>query len=268
MEYLKKAFQFISDSEVPLYQQLYDYFKRQILTGNLKEGEQIPPETGICDAFKVSRSTVRKAMDMLAEEGLVKRHRGRGSLVMNERMRRPLNYLYNFTENMQDLGAMPSSIVLEAKVLEEAPRKVQEKLGVLDRAASFFFLHRIRCANGEPVLREQTYIPYYLCPQIEQYDFSTTSLYHILSTRYLLNLHHATETLEAVFMEEEDKKLLKCREEMPGFKIRRISFLDTGMPYEYTTSITRSDRCTFQMELYKKPAANAAPVEVSRSVVI
>ncbi len=268
IEYFRKTFQLALDSDKPLYQQLYDYFKRLIMAGILKEGDQMLPEITICSELQVSRSTVRKAMDMLMEEGLIMRYRGRGSHVMNPRMKRPINYLYNFTENMQKLGAVPSSVVLEAKVLERAPQKVQEELEILDSRTAFFLLHRIRCANGEPMLNEKTYIPYDLCPGIEQNDFSASSLYDVLSNQYMLNLHRATETLEAVIIDEENRKLLKCTGQEAGFKIKRISFLDTGLPYEYTTSMTRADKCILQMELYRKPPANAAPVEVNRSVVI
>lgn len=58
----------------------------------------------------------------------------------------------------------------------------------------------------EPILLENTYIPYYLCTGIEQYNFSTASLYHTLTERYSLNLYHTNETIEAISVEKGIKK--------------------------------------------------------------
>lgn len=263
---LKQDFKFHFDSTKPLYRQLYEYLERCIVSGILKEGDQMIPETHICEAFKVSRSTVRKTMDMLLEEGLIMRRRGKGSFVAAQRMKRSINYLYNFTENIQNIGSVPSSIVLEAKVLNDAPKEVLEKLH-LQKHDKVFYLNRIRCANEIPLLNEKTYIPYALCPLIEQYDFTSKSLYDVLSNQYKLNLYHATESIEAVVMSVKEKQLLQCKDNIPGFKIKRISHMDDGRVFEYTTSLTRADRCIFEMELYKK-ATQFSPVEIKRSVLL
>ncbi len=84
------------DSTKPLYQQLYDYFKRIILTGILKEGDQMLPEIVICDTLHVSRSTVRKTMDMLIEDGLLIRRRGKGSHVTNPKLKKKYQLFIQF----------------------------------------------------------------------------------------------------------------------------------------------------------------------------
>lgn len=269
MDYFRSTFRLISGSEKPLYQQLYDYFKRLILTGILKEGDQMLPEIAICEELHLSRSTVRKAMDMLIEDGLIERQRGKGTHVMSRQLKRQMNYLYNFTENIQSIGAEPSSIVLEAKVLEAdmVPETVRANLGTVSSEGRIFMLRRIRCADQEPMLIEDTYVLYLLCPGIEQIDFSSNSLYEKLKNQYFLHIHHAMETIEAIIIGKEDQKILKCEKTTAGFRIQRVSYLDTGLPFEYTSSVTRSDKCVFQMELYNK-GASAVPVEVSRTAVL
>ena len=146
MEYFRSTFRLVTGSEKALYQQLYDYFKRLIMTGILKEGDQMISEITICDELKVSRSTVRKAMDLLMEDGLIVRQRGRGTHVLSPQMKRPVNYLYNFTENIRQIGAKPSSQVLESNVIpgEEVPEKIREELKLNDNNNKVFRLHRIR----------------------------------------------------------------------------------------------------------------------------
>ena len=57
-------------------------------------------------------------MDRLVDEGLLVRYRGRGSFIADPKMKRNINYLYNFTENMRELGAVPASVVIKSEVVE------------------------------------------------------------------------------------------------------------------------------------------------------
>ena len=86
----------------PLYEQLVSYFRFMIRNGKLKPGDQILAETDICQALNISRTTVRQAMDQLVTEGLIVRYKRKGSFIADTKMKRPINHLYNFTENMRE----------------------------------------------------------------------------------------------------------------------------------------------------------------------
>ena len=194
LDYFKKTFKLDSTSSEPMYKQISNYLKRMIQMGILKEGDQMIPEVTICNELNVSRSTVRLAMAELLDEGLLVR-----------------------------------SVVLNAEVLSKIPEEVREKLQLPKEQRKVFYLHRIRCGNNEPMLVEHTYIPYYLCNGIESYDFSSISLYYILDSLYGLEPYHATETIEAVNMTEDERKILRCQENIPAFRIKRISHTETGL---------------------------------------
>jgi GntR family transcriptional regulator len=190
-------------------------------------------------------------MNRLVEEGLLIRYRGKGSFIADQKLRRNINYMYSFTENIRASGAIPSSIVLE-KTVKPANQIVREKLQLSQDNDRVFFLSRLRCVDNEPVVFEKVYIPYYLCEGIEQIDFSYTSLYQILSNRYSMSLSRAVETIGAIILNRDAEKKLNCkRRRMPGFSIQRISYLESGYIFEYTTSITRADKCIFRLDLSK-----------------
>lgn len=265
INYFKETFQFQLGSSKPLYEQLDSYIRIQIKAGILKPGEQMITENQLCEILNVSRNTVRQSLNRLVDDGLLVRYRGKGSFIADEKIKRPINYLYNFTENMLSLGSTPSSVVLSHEVME-ADEKIKEKLQLPQGQVKVYNLVRLRCADGVPILYERTYIPYYLCPGIENINFETVSLYHILDERYKLNLYHATETIEAVLINQTEANLLQCKAKSAGYKINRISYLDSGFTFEFTTSITRADKCVFQMELYKNPSNNKLPVNIQRHV--
>ena len=267
VEHFKESFRFIPESNIPLYAQLATYIKMQIQASVFQPGDKMITENDLCDILKVSRTTVRLSMNRLVDEGLLIRYRGKGSFIASPKLRRNINYLYNFTENIRDSGAIPSSIVLKTEICH-ADQIISEKLRLPGNNNYVFFLSRLRCADKIPIIYENTYIPYYLCKGIETFDFSTTSLYHTLNSQYSLKLFHALETIEAVIINGDYKKKLNCKGAMPGYKIQRISYLESGYILEYTTSITRADKCIFRLDLYKNANSSRNSIDFERQLQI
>lgn len=251
------------ESDVPLYFQLVTLIKRQINSGMLKPGDMIPSESQLCSTYNLSRSTVRQALNQLVEEGLLIRRRGKGSFVAKQKLNRNLNHLYSFTEDMLAAGLTPRSEVLENTVME-ATEDIINFLELPKDNIKVFKLTRLRLANEEPLLIETTYIPLFLCPNLVSEDFTSGSLYNILRAKYNLNLHRAIETYEAIKLNKETCKLLKCKYPSTAFNIQRIGYLDTGTAFELTNSITPSDKCVFKVELF----ANKNRVNFTRQINI
>ncbi|WP_343250811.1 GntR family transcriptional regulator [Diplocloster hominis] len=266
-EYFRTTFHFSQSSERALYIQLAAYIRIQIQAGVLKPGDQMLPEMKLCEILNVSRTTVRQCMRRLTEDGLVRRYRGKGSYIADQKMRRNINYLYNFTEDMRRLGAEPASVVLSCEVVEGS-EFIKEQLKLPREQSEVFHLKRLRCADQEPILLENTYIPYYLAKGVEKFDFEKNSLYYTLSEYYSLQLEHATEMIEAIVINDRDAEMLNCKTKMAGYKIQRISYLDSGYIYEYTVSVTRADKCIFELELYKDAQSNHRPVDIRRNVSV
>jgi len=69
---------------IPLYQQIYNYFYERIKTGVLKKNDQIPTEKELMEMFLVSRITAKNAINKLQEDGYVTRIPGKGTFVNAE----------------------------------------------------------------------------------------------------------------------------------------------------------------------------------------
>lgn len=247
------------ESTTPLYYQLFTQIKYEIQRGVLKPGDLLPSESQLCSKYNLSRSTVRQALNQLVEDNLIVRQRGKGSYVAKNKINRNLYHLYNFTEDITELGLSPRSEVLE-NAIEDASDEIIENLHLPEGKTKVFKLVRLRLANNEPLLLEFTHIPLYLCPDIVNENFSNTSLYNFLKTRHNLNLYKATETYEAVELNKKIAELLNCMVSTCAFKIKRIAYLDSGVPFEMTTSYQKGSACKFKVELY----ANQNKVNFSR----
>lgn len=253
-QFFQDTFQFIPGGRIPLYEQLASYFRIQIQAQNLVPGDKLIPEEDLCEMLRISRTTVRQAVNLLVEEGLVYRHRGKGTFVAEQKLRRTFNHLYSFSEDVRNLGRTPKSIVIAGRVEELQDSRILELLNMPCGQKQVFHLERVRCADDVPLLVEDTYIPLFLCPGIQSNDFGSKSLYETLQKEYSLSPWHAKEVLEAINIPQKEAGLLHCRVGQPGYKIHRISNLDNGVVFEFTSSVTRADRCVFEFDMFSGDA--------------
>ncbi|PJG82481.1 GntR family transcriptional regulator [Caviibacterium pharyngocola] len=244
-DHFKQHFVLNLQSELPIYRQIENYVTAQVRLGTFQENDKMISENELCDLLNISRTTVRQAMDALYKKGIVQKIRGKGTFIASEKIQRNINQVYNFSESMTALGHQPSSIVLSSEIIT-ADEELAEILKLPEFNRKVFKLERIRKADDMPMIWETSYIPYYLCPSIETVDFEHRSLYNVLEKIFQLEVKTANETIEAIVLTEEMTRLLECPQ-MAGFFIHRTAYLDEHTVLEYTHSITRADKCTFQL---------------------
>ena len=108
MEKLKKG------SSVPLYKQLFEVIEQQISDGELKEGQQLMTEAELSAEYGVSRITVRKALELLVEDGILVKRQGVGAFVAERKMHRRVEGIMGFTQNCAAEGKKAGAVLLAA----------------------------------------------------------------------------------------------------------------------------------------------------------
>ena len=144
-------------SQSPLYQQLMMRLKNDILSGAYPPGGRIPSEQWLCDAYGVSRVTVRKALLDLVQEGLLVRRQGKGTFVADERIQRDLAHITSFSDACRQMGHAAGSRLVCAQ-WEEASAEDAERLGVAP-GERLVEICRLRLCDGEPVMLEINRFP-------------------------------------------------------------------------------------------------------------
>jgi GntR family transcriptional regulator len=162
------------NSKIPYYQQLYAILRGKISRGEWKPGDMIPPESDLIEQYGVSRSTVRQVLDILVNEGLVYRERGRGSFVTHPTVEQTMTRIVSFTEDMRQRGFVPSTKVLSASLIL-AKGDIGEKLQVPE-GEELARVERLRLADGEPMSIEESYLVHRYCPNVLQHDYATQPL--------------------------------------------------------------------------------------------
>jgi len=235
-------------STEPLYYQLKEVLRKNILAGIWKSGEQIPTEKQLSETFGVSIAVVRQAVSLLVEEGFLVKRQGKGTFVVDLRVRQGPRKLTSFTEEMSTMGFKPSSMVLE-KGIRQADEKISSALK-LEPKANVVMIRRLRFANNEPLGIQTFYTPEYLAPDFLENDL-TQSLYKLLETKYGVRIVSAQEKYFATILDRYECKLLKVKWPFAGFIVERVAYDSTGTPVEYTESVIRSDKYSVQINLRK-----------------
>lgn len=233
-------------STEPLYYQLKEILRKNILAGVWKAGDKIPTEKELSETFGVSTAVVRQAVSLLVDEGFLVKRQGKGTFVVDTRVRQGPRKLSSFSEEMAAMGLKASSIVLE-KGIKEADEKISKALQIQPKTR-VIMVKRLRLANDEPLGIQTFYIPEYMVPDFLQNDL-TQSLYELLETKYGIVIKSAHEKYYATILDKYECKLLKVKWPFAGFIVERSAFDATGSPVEYTESVIRSDKYSVQVHL-------------------
>lgn len=233
-------------SPIPLYYQIADRIREEILTGALPPGSQLPSERELTQRMGVSRMTTRQAVAYLVREGLLDVRPGVGTFVTEPKITHNALHLLSFTEQMAERGEAVSSQVLEQTVVMP-PKRIAEHLALAEGEATVRIV-RLRLANKTPVLLETTYLPARLCPGLENMDLTTYSLYRLLESEYGLSPQHARQTFEVTTANEYEQQLFDLPVDTTMILMEGVTYDVNEQPVECFKAVYRGDRFKFAFE--------------------
>jgi GntR family transcriptional regulator len=231
---------------IPLYQQLKEILLHKINSGDWKTDTLIPSESELIREYKVSRTTVREAVNTLVSEGRLMKKQGKGTTVCKPKIEQILGPLMGFTERISMLGYTPGTRLIEARVMQP-PAIVKEKL-FYGGQEEVFYVKRIRLADHEPIAIEETYWPLKIGRLYEKEDLNTISFYPILEN-YGYKLSNAEEIITSGVANREEAKYLNVKLRSPLLRIHRVTYAVGGEPIQYCCNQYRSDRYSYKVQL-------------------
>lgn len=242
---------------VALYFQVRQALMEQILDGRLKPGDRLQPEDRLAEELGVSRITVRRALQELADDGWLTRQQGRGTFVAAPKLERRLFQLTSFIQEMQAQGHQVATRLLEVR--REIPaEKVLRALGLgadegpggttaAGKDARVLSIARLREVDGRPAVYQISYLPLDLEDAVQPERLASESLYDQLARR--VRLARAEETLEPVLLTAAEARLLDVQKGAPAFLSQRTSFATGGRPVLFDKALIRGDRIRIVAEV-------------------
>ncbi|NRO77178.1 HTH-type transcriptional repressor YvoA [Lactobacillus helveticus] len=159
----------------PLYKELMNQLASHIKK-DYQPNQKLLSERELVDMFKVSRSTVRLALNELEEKGLIYRLHGKGTFVAPIFIKQPnLGSMYSFSSQMEGEGKEISTKNISLKLCKpEKEIVLQLNLAPNDQA---YELIRLRLADGEPLVYNRTYLPEKIFSNLILEDLNQGTLY-------------------------------------------------------------------------------------------
>jgi len=257
MDYINisKSFLVNKKSSIPYYFQLKQYIIQEIESGNWVPGKQIIPEIKMCELFDISRTVVRQTFQELANEGYFIKEKAKGTFVAKPKIDEDLvQKLTGFYEDMNSRGYKVTNDILSQTIVP-APQKIAEELKIKN-GEKLIAINRLRKINSEPIVLDTTYIPYDLCPELLEEDFTGQSLYAYLERKHNFKIEEGVRTIEVTIAKEKEARILNIKKGDPLFVIQNVSYLKNGQAFEYYHAYHRGDRSRFVVKLRRDKKDN------------
>lgn len=235
---------------IPAYMKVYTKIKNMILDDTYPIGSLMPSEPDLCGMFEVSRTTVRKAMELLEQGGFVKIQQGRGTEVLDYKTTQKLSLVSSFTETLESKGYTVHSKSMHIDMCVP-PNSVLDDLD-LPTDSEVVRIQRIQLANGKPVAIMTNYVIAELVPGIQADSGTFVSLYHHLESKYGILITAAQDNIKAKVADFLESELLQIPPGSPLLVDRRITF-SLGKPIEVVIMIVDASKYEFSVNLAGRP---------------
>ena len=221
-----------TEESIPQHRKVYEILRMHITDGMFKVGDLLPSENDLCTVHKVTRPTIRKALDRLANEGYIVRHQGKGSIVKGVPMGIGILSLTGTTSAIgKDLLQTLIIVKPEVRNWEEA---FTFPLTQKEIESGCIYLERLRMVNNKPVFFDITMIPNINLPRFTSRNFENKSLFDILRKNYQIEVKGGEQKLLAIKADNHLQQHFEVEAGHPVLQLNRK--IETNRPGFYIYS--------------------------------
>lgn len=220
---------------------------QQVESGDLKPCQRLPTEPNLMRSHGVSRSTVRAALAILEDKGIVTRRSGKGTFVAQPQLEQDLSHLTSFPEAMAEQG-LAVRLRPVSWGLFLPPENVRQRLG-LGAGDRVLRIDKVHSLNDEPVATDSLSMPAWIAERVEIERLLTNSTYAVLEQEAGLTLGAASQQVSATTAGAEVARLLNIRPRDPVLRIERVAYTTSGIPVEHLILHYRADLVVLNVHL-------------------
>jgi DNA-binding GntR family transcriptional regulator len=202
---------------IPRFKQLYEVIRKQITEGIYKPGDLLPSENHLCSQYRITRPTVRHALDSLLNEGMIRKHHGKGSIVCGP----PDGIgILSISGTTSALGKHNlHTRMLSKPTVIQWPDEFMFPLSDELRHSGCIYLERLRLVNDIPVFYDINYLPNLNLLRFCNRKFEDRSLFEILRKTFQIEVKSGEQRIRAV---QADEKICAYLKVPPGHPILHL----------------------------------------------
>ena len=226
---------------VALWRRIADAIRLDIIGGKLASGDRLPTEAVLAERFSANRHTVRRALAVLAEEGVVGAEQGRGTFVRSaRRLSYPIGKRTRFSEGLAGQARNLITTHLGDRQ-ENASATVARALG-LSPGARVVRIEGTSSADGLPLTRSTTWLAYRQFPDFAARLIETHSFTATFASYGIADYARASTRISARHADVEETKLLGLSAGAILLVSEAIDEDSSGNPISYALSRFPAER--------------------------
>lgn len=224
------------------YIEIYRDILEKIKSGEYKINSCLPTEKELSIIYNCSRDTIRKALNILLQNGYIQKIKGRGSLVLDFKMIDfPVSGISSFKE-LQKIIPGENKTYVNIFLQTEVSDKIKKELSM--NRGKMYHIERLREIDGEKVILDVDYLNGEIIKNLSL-ENAENSIYEYIEKDMGLNISFAKKEITVVKANEKEMNLL----DMKGYNllvcVKSYTYLDDGSLFEYTISKHRPDKFRF-----------------------
>jgi GntR family transcriptional regulator len=230
----------------PKYEQIRDDLATAIRQGDYRPGEALPSQRDLSASYGVTLMTLRQALRLLSDEGLVVQQPGRGTFVAPPRLAYQRKSLRSMSDELRSQG-----IDVETEVIRlgsrRPPAAVCEVLAIPDGQRALR-IERLRIVAGKPAVHQVSWVPEPYAESIREVDFTEVTLYAALAEHAGLAISRSTETITPGLVTSEVARHLRIVKGSPVFVSERITLGIDDSPVVFDRAAIRGEHVVIRAE--------------------
>lgn len=239
----------LASAGLPRYLQIAEALRSRIRQGVWTARTRIPSEHALCAEFRVSRPTVRQALDVLLREGFITREHGRGTFVS------PLGALpqkFRVIGSVEDMLALGEETWFKplAREVVPAPAAIAHALQ-LAPGAPVVRVTGVRCAEATPFQHVTAYLPEAIGRVILDEDLTKTSVIGTVERKLGIAVKYLEQVVDVALAPRAVADLVGVPRRTPLLNFRRTYFTHGGEPVEHAVTYHIGPRYPYKLVLLR-----------------
>ena len=223
----------------PAYAQLANILRRKISGGVFRPGDQLPSEAQLCREYQVSPMTVRRSINLLADQDVVSTVQGKGTFVKHLELSTATFQL----QKLHDLFTNATVKLLDARIVSADERTARQLQ--IDVGQKVIYLSRLLSRDNEAISFHRAYLVYDPTRPTVEAEMDVTSLQGLLANANNEILKNGTLTIEVTLMNKKEAAILNAELPCAAFYLEHVFCGFDNMPISWGWFICPGDQLSF-----------------------
>lgn len=225
------------------YLNIYSILSNKIESKEYKKNSKLPSEKELMTEYKVSRDTVRKALNLLEQNGYIQKNKGRGSFILDiDKLSFPISGVVSFKEISQKYNNKIETFLEKFNIIK-ADSNLSKGMEISEET-KLWKIVRTRSFDGEKVILDKDYILQSVVNELTE-DICKDSIYNYLENTLNLKISYAKKEITVQKMTKEDKNYLNINNFDMVVVVKSYTYLEDTTLFQYTESRHRPDKFIF-----------------------